>query len=410
MANIFASTSLAQSLTILKNWYAGPIVSQFNDELPWYKAIDKGAEKFSGLQVVRALKVRRNQSVGSTSDGGTLPAIGAQTTVNPTIQAKFNYLRFGLTGPMLKASQGEKGAFASIMDYEMKEGLNDLKTDVNRQFFWDGSGTIATLSAAAAATATITVYGRESTEEGNRYLDVGSVVDVVPSGTSTPSIVGLTVLSVTGSGTVTVVLSSPITASSGDLLVRSGSAGNDIQGLVYTLDGLTTGSRYGIDRAVYSSYIANATNNGGGQLTLNAMQTPYNEARRLGSAKVDAVYCDFNSERFYNRLLIADKRYSSSSGSKIPGDGTFSDIKGSYLEWAGVPVVADKDCPQRFFFLDSSSWRKYVLSELEWADETGSFMIAQTSADAFEVRLRLFANLFCEKPRANGVLSNYISP
>ena len=35
MANQFASISSAVS--ILKNWYAGPIVSQFNDEIPFYR-------------------------------------------------------------------------------------------------------------------------------------------------------------------------------------------------------------------------------------------------------------------------------------------------------------------------------------------------------------------------------------
>ncbi len=54
--------------------------------------------------------------------------------------------------------------------------------------------------------------------------------------------------------------------------------------------------------------------------------------------------------------------------------------------------------------------KKYVLAELEWADETGSMMIAQTGADAFEVRLRFFFNLFPEKPNANAVLKSYTSP
>jgi hypothetical protein len=53
---------------------------------------------------------------------------------------------------------------------------------------------------------------------------------------------------------------------------------------------------------------------------------------------------------------------------------------------------------------------KYVLSELEWASETGSELIVQTSSDLFEVRLRLFANLFNEFPASCAVLRNYISP
>lgn len=36
---------------------------------------------------------------------------------------------FGITGPMIKASQGDKGSFVSIMEYEMEQGLVDLKND-----------------------------------------------------------------------------------------------------------------------------------------------------------------------------------------------------------------------------------------------------------------------------------------
>jgi len=44
----------------------------------------------------------------------------------------------------------------------------------------------------------------------------------------------------------------------------------------------------------------------------------------------------------------------------------------------------------------------YVLSEMEFADETGSMYIAQTDVDQFEVRIRHFVNLFNEQPAACG--------
>src|SRR5882762_6394283 len=125
MANQFQS--IASGLATLKNFYEGPIVSQFNDEVLLYRGMEKGKQKYNGLQVVRPLKVIRNPGVGATSDGGLLPPIGRQTTVQALIAAKFNYLRFGVTGPMLKASQGDKGAFVSEMEFEMTEGLTDFK-------------------------------------------------------------------------------------------------------------------------------------------------------------------------------------------------------------------------------------------------------------------------------------------
>jgi hypothetical protein len=402
MANQFASISSA--VAILKNYYAGPIVSQFNDEIPFYKQMDKGKEKWNGQQVARPIKVRRNPGIGATSDGGLLTKIGQQTTVQALISAKYNYLRFGVTGPMIKASQGDKGAFVSVMEYEMEQGLLDLKKDVNRQIFWNGNGALATVSANAVASTVITVTGRESTEDGNKFLDVGMVIDTVDaSGNLTSQ--GSQITAISGTTTATLTLSAAVTVNSTDIVVRSGAYNNEIQGVLATQDGLTT-SVYGIDRSTYVQYQGNSGTLSGGQLTLDGMQTPYNEAKRRGGAKIDYVVCDYNSERFYNKLLVADKRFMG----KVPGDGTFSSKDQSYLEWAGVPVVADPDAPTRFMFLDSSTWKKYVLAELEWADETGSYMIAQPSTDAFEARLRLFANIFAEKPAADAVLKSYISP
>lgn len=402
MANTFAS--IANAAGILKNFYAGPIVSQFNDDLPLYKHLEKGNEKWNGIQVNRPIKVRRNQGIGATSDGGILPAIGKQTTEQAIIVAKFNYLRFGLTAGMLKASQGDKGAFASIMEFEMEQGMIDLKNDVNRQLFWNGDGKLAEVSTNAVASTTVVCTGRTSAEAGNKYLDVGLVIDIYSSAGALMAS-GVSILAVSGTTTATLTLSAAVTCNATDIIVHSGAYNNEIQGTRVSQDGLTT-SIYSINRATYPVYQGNSVSGSSGQLTLNLMQQAYNEARRRGGGKTDAIYCDFDSERYYNKLLVADKRYVG----RVVGDGTFSDKSGSYLEFAGTKVIPDKDCPLEFNFLDSSTYKKYVLAELEWADETGSYMIAQTSSDSFEVRLRLFANMFPEKPSANARLHTYISP
>lgn len=404
MANSFASISNAAG--ILKNYYAGPIVSQFNDSLPIYKGAEKGKEKWNGVQVNRPVKVRRNQGIGAVADGGVLPSIGQQTTQQAVIAAKFNYLRFGITGPMIKASQGDKGSFISIMDFEISEGLNDLKSDVNRQLSWDGTGDLATVSANAVATNVITVTGRESTEDGNKFLDIGMVIDIWNSAGTVQKASSVQITNLTGTTTATLTLSANVTCAATDVVIRAGSNGNEIQGLLTQLDGLTT-TVFSIDRALYPSFQGNVIDLGGQQMTLNGLQQEFNETRRRGgNPKISALYSDFNSERFYNKLLVADKRYIG----KVKGDGTFTDVDTNYLEFAGVPWIADKDCPTRVFMLSEGTIKKYVLCELEWADESGAFYIAQTSTDQYEARLRLFANLFIDKPSANGVLRNYISP
>lgn len=403
MAHQFQNTT--DGLAELKNYYQGPIVDQFNEDVPLYRGSDKGKESWSGQQVVRPIRVLRNQGIGATSDGGNLPAIGRQTTQQAIILAKYLYLRFGITGPMIKASQSDKGSFVRAAQYEIDMGYKDLMNDANRQLGWDGTGYLAKLSAAAVATNTISVQGREgTTEDGDKFLDVNMIVDIVTSA-GVYKATGVTINSVTAGPTATVVFDGPVTAASGDFLVRSGAYNQEVQGLLTALDGNTT-TIYNINRATYKQYQGSVDDLSGAQLTLDLMQATYNKGIRRGGAKYTACYTDFDSLRMYQKLLTADKRYSNT----VKGDGGFANKDQFYLEFNGLPLVPDKDFARRIVFLPEGALKKYVLSEMEFADETGTMYIAQTGTDALEVRVRLFFNLFNEQPAACGLMKNYISP
>lgn len=404
MSNQFQS--ITSGLAELKNYYQGPIKDQFNEEIPILRGAEKVKQGWSGYQVVRPLRVRRNQGIGATSDGGTLPAIGRQNTQQALISAKFNYLRFGVTGPMIKASASDVGSFVRSAAYELEMGYKDLKSDVNRQVSWDGSGTLAQANANTSGSTSLVIKGRESTEAALKFVDVGLVFDIVSGGAVIQS--GIEVLAVSGTptgATATLTCSVPVTCSAGDTLVRSNSYLQEIQGILYSLDGGTS-TIYGINRSTYISYQGNSQDMASAQLTLNALQQSYNEGLRRGGTKYDAIYSDFDSLRYYQKLLTADKRYSNT----IKGDGGFANKDQFYLEFNSIPWVPDKDCPTRIFFLSSDVLKMYVLSEMEFADETGSMYIAQTSADQLEVRIRYFANLFNEQPSACAAIKNYISP
>lgn len=405
MANNFQT--ITSGLAELKNYYQGPIKDQFNEELPIYRAAEKIKQGWSGQQVVRPLRVRRNQGIGATTDGGTLPAIGRQTTQQATISAMFNYLRFGITGPMIKASASDVGSFVRSAAYELEMGYKDLKSDVNRQLTWDGTGTLATVNANTTASTTLVITSRTGSEPALKFVDVGLVFDIVSGGVVTNQ--GIQVNSIssgTPTGTTaTLVLSAPVTCLATDTLVRSGSYNNEIQGLLYSMDGGTT-TIYGVNRSTYPVYQSNVFDAGSTQLTLNMLQQYYNEGLRRGGAKYDAIYSDFDSLRYYQKLLTADKRYSNT----VKGDGGFANKDVFYLEFNGTPWVPDKDCPPTIYGLESDDWKAYVLAEMEFADETGSMYIAQTSADQLEVRVRFFANMFNEQPSAQFRLKNYLSP
>lgn len=408
MANSFQSISAGAGE--LKNYYQGPLIDLINEELPIYRACEKVKEGWSGVQINRPLRLRRNQGVGSTSDGGNLPKIGTQTTAQAVIASKYLYLRAGITGPMIKASQSDVGSFVRSAAYEIKQGFMDLKSDLNRQLSWDSTGTLAQTNTAAVASASVVVKGRETNDAALRFLDVGTTVDIYDTTGATLKASQVTINAIsTGtavSTTATLSLDTAVTSAAGDIWIRTGSKGNEVQGLLYALDGGTT-SVYSIDRSVYLAYQGNVVSNSSAALSIDALQNPFNEGLRRGNiGKYNAMFCDFLSLRMYQKLLVPDKRYANTS----EGDATFGKKGQFYLDFNGIPIVPDKDCPQRFFMLPAEVFKMYELCAMEFADETGSMYIAQSDTDQFEMRIRHFINMFNEQPAACAALNTYISP
>lgn len=413
MANAYQS--ITSGLGILKNFYQGPIVDQFNEDLPVWRGVEKGKYPWSGVQVQRPLKVRRNPGIGATSDGGALPAIGRQTTVQAVIAAKYNYLRFGITGPMISASKSNVGSFVRSASFELEEGYNDLKSDCNRQLSWDGTADLARTNTTVVGSTSVVIKGREDTEPAIKFIDVGMIFDIYTSTTLTQSGVTVTAISGTpGAATATLTVDTAVSSTANDIWVRSGAGtSNEIQGLLTQLDNGTS-TLFSVDRSSYVQTQGNVifvTGDGTSTgvalpLSLSYLQQGEDEAERRGGRSINALYSDYASRRYYMKLLQADKRYVNT----VQGDGGFASKDKNYLEWNGKPWVPDKDCPTRIFLLPDKFIEKYVLEEMAFADETGAMYIAAAENDQLEVRIRFFANLFNSKPAGSAVLQSYLSP
>lgn len=413
MANAYQS--ITSGLGILKNFYQGPIVDQFNEDLPVWRGVEKGKYPWSGVQVNRPLKVRRNPGIGATSDGGALPAIGRQTTVQAVISAKYNYLRFGITGPMISASKSNVGSFVRSASFELEEGYNDLKSDCNRQLSWDGTADLARTNTTVVGSTSIVIKGREDTEPALKFMDVGMIFDIYTSTTLTQSGVTVTAISGTaGAATATLTVDTAVSTTANDIWVRSGAGtSNEMQGLLTQLDGGTS-TLFSVDRSSYVQTQGNVifvtgdgTSSGAAlPLSLSYLQQGEDEAERRGGRGINALYSDYASRRYYMKLLQADKRYVNT----VQGDGGFASKDKNYLEWNGKPWVPDKDCPTRIFLLPDKYIEKYVLEEMAFADETGAMYIAAAENDQLEVRIRFFANLFNSKPAGAAVIQSYSSP
>lgn len=408
MSNTFSSIS-NETGNLLKRFYVDGMIDQLNNDMPVMSFVEKTKAGVAGDATYFALKMARNQGIGASSDGGNLPQIGRYKTVQAKVDHKFNFLRCGITSGMIAASKNDKGSFLRQLDAMVKSGYADLKNDLNRQLSFDGTGNLGKLSANAVATNSISVQGREgTTEDGSKFLFPDMVVDIVSSaGVYKATAIGIT--AVTGTTTATVTLDTAVTAASGDLVVRSGSYGNEIQGLGYSLDGATT-TIYGVDRSANPQFQGNLLNMAGGQLTIDGMQTAWNQGLRrggTGNGMYQGILMDFDSSRYFGKLLVADRRY---PNGETLDPKLWKGAKSIGLSFNNVPVIVDKDMPVRIYMIPADVLKLVVLNELEQATESGSGLIPQTEQDSFEIRFRYFANLFNSQPSACAALYGYISP
>ena len=140
---------------ILKNQYLGPIRKQFNEASVLLSRIEKDDESVVGKNFTIPVHYGRNESVSSRAEGATLASAGQQSYKEMIVPMKHHYGRIMITGQTIRATASDKGAFVRAVESEMKGVVCNLRSELNRQLFGDGTGSIATC--ASASTVNITV-------------------------------------------------------------------------------------------------------------------------------------------------------------------------------------------------------------------------------------------------------------
>lgn len=462
-------TDRAAADKILKEYYLGPVRSQLNSETLLAYRISKNSEIVEGRVVVMPLHTGRNVGAmsrredGVISNGATLPAAGRQGWTDMRFPVRYNYGRIKLTGPVMASARSQRGAFAKIINEEVVGMVRDLKNDLNRQYFCDGSGRFATVTDVAAAP-TYTVYdpwdyGRQA--PSLKWLQVGDRVAVedVSAGAGTSAILSLN--AVANSTTITAIdLANKTitvggaagTVAAGDNIVKvyddgvavAGGAGistlrgatasaaneaSDMMGLIGICSGAGTNTT-NWPRSIVGAYSAvpagqvYAANAGGyvyadvqgashalwrsnnffnagipRALTTDLMQQAFDASEQQGQAAPSIGICSYSVRRAYVNLLTADRRYVN----EYMLDGGFKAV-----DYNGTPIVPDKDCPEGvLFWLSEPNLMIARMSDFYWLDKDGAiFSRATNSVDAFEAILAYYAEFVSDRRNAHSVIGD----
>ena len=360
------------------------------------------------------------------SSSSTFPTAKQGTYDEYTLYMKRGmYAQLQFDGLAMACSRG-KGAVMDLLQAETKGIMIHIANKLNRQFWGDGSGRLATVDVAASDSVTVGIdqttlelFGQDANEytEAHNYLDAGMDVDIYTAGGSLEAEeVEISSIADTADGTSTLTMAEAVNATIGsfifdhDTYASSRAAGTGVpmglMGIINTADpyvGVTAVSFQGVDRDTSGNEWAEAEMEDMGSVAVtNAkMMKTCHKVEKFG--RVDVIITNEIIWRAYYQILEADKTLPNEKA--MWGGVTGLTFYGGRA--GAIPVIYDYDCPDnRMFFLDQDFLQVYAPTEdgLTWLPGDSGILSRVQGADEQTASLVWYYNFGCDRPQAQGVL------
>jgi len=356
------------------------------------------------------------------SSSPTLPTAKQGTYDDFTLYMKRGmYAQLQFDGLAIACGKG-KGAVMDILRAEIKGITIHISNKLNQQFWGDGSGRMAQLSAAVSNSTTAYVDGHLFGQETNDYTNPANFLyedksyDVYDtSGNLEAEDIDISTITDGGSGTATLVLGEAITASNDsylfehDTYAASQAAGTGVPqglyGIVNSADpytGITQCSFQNVDRDTNTWAQAHMVDMGDAALTNAKMLETAMLVERYGRVKV--MLTNDKIWRAYYEILESDK--------SLPNEKAMWGGLTGLTFYAGrsgkIPIIYDIDCPDgRMYFLDPTFLQVYAptTNGMTWLPGDNNRILTRVQGkDESSASLVWYYNFGSEKPQGLGCL------
>ena len=378
--------TLANADKALKTYYLDAVASQLDAISPFYAAIDKHSTEVYGKEVKVAVVKPDNTRVVAGTEDGDLPAAGSNRYVNLTSTLKNIYGTIEISDKALRASQNSSGAFVDLLNAEMEGLISSAKVNFSRMLYGDGNGYVGTITKTSGSTLTVEPIGR--VYEG-MSVDIRSGSGILEDGED------LTVASVDyANGTIT-LSSTPDDTLTGSSVYVHGAYGNEITGFRAIFG---TGDIYGLTRS--SESLLNPVEFTLATLSESGIMENINYMEAFCNNRPNMILCSYKTKSAIGALL---------TGAKMQLDTAVLNGGYSAILFDGIPVVADRYCPDDSIYLINTD--DFVLAQLcDWAwleDEDGKNLKQVPGKAAYSATLVKYAELICKRPCAQGVITGF---
>jgi len=384
----------------LKEFYLPRLTSTINDKRVLMTRLERDTSKtdVSGRHARLPVNIRPSQAIGARADadgGPSLPTPQSQTYIELIIGYAHNYGTVRVTHPVIQASRNDRGSFIRAIGSEMDGIRRDLRNDVNRQLFGDGTGVVAANTAVDDGSGVLTV-------SAGHKLKIGMVIEAFTEKSGGSQHDGdMTVSAVNTSGTAVTVTGASTNIADNDYLFRKGNRGNEMMGLLGIVDdGTYASTLQGIVRATYPEWNSTVLGNSGTArgISEDLLDNALLQSEENSESEISLMITSSTQWRKIGQMMTPDRRYS--TGMDLPGGFTA-------ISWAGVPIVWDRDCPRYgqvshdadavdtdfLFGLDESQLAMYQLADWDFDDTDGNVLHRRQDVAAYDATLFYYGQL-----------------
>lgn len=390
------AVNLASADKALKTLYLDVVAEQLNDKVnPLLARIKRSSNDVWGKEVRKLAVYGVNGGVGAGTEDGDLPTANGNNYEQFVLTLKNLYGTIEISDKAVRASENNSGAFVNLLTAEMEGLVKASRFNFGRMLFGNGSGVLANV---------VKVNNGVIFLDSVKNLVEGMTVDFRDCDDLTPitGATGRRIITVDRANKTIKVTGATLKmedAPEGTLVTVQGSFMNEITGLGKLFDTTQT-SIYGVQKAG-NNWLNPYVKENAGALTEAMIQTALDTIEEETGSVVNYIVCSMGVRRAFVNLLSANKRTVDSL-----------DLEGGFkaLSYNGIPVVADRFCPEGcMYLLNTDDFTIHQLCDWQWlSDDDGRILKQVPGKPVYTATLVKYAELMCSRPAGQGLIKGII--
>ena len=377
----------------LKSFYLDAVTDALDKTVnPFLAQLKKSTTDVWGKDVRKMVRYGVNGGIIAADETGEFPAGVDQGKVQFVSTLKNLYGTIEISDKAIRASAHSEGAFVNLHNDEMDNMVKSASLNFGRMLFGDGSGILAKVTAVGTSNNVLTLDSVKNLTEGMRVYVFSSDKSQLENDFRKVLSVDRQAKTVLLSGTAILESNLPV----GSYLSAQKTLGCELTGLgaIFAKDKTEL---YGVNRANHE-FLMPYRQDEVGEIDELTIQTAMDTIEEKSGGKINFIVCSWGVKR---ALAEYYRKYNTVLATK--------EIEGGYraLTFNGVPVVADRFCPEgTMYLLNTDDFGIYQLCDWQWLEgDNGNVLQQLPSKPVYSATLVKYAELMCDKPCGQGVLT-----